>query len=771
MDEQYLEPLVSGEEIKRELRRRKSKSVFKTIQGASKNAVAEKVKLEEAEGWHTVRKNARSTRMAKDKPMDEQLEDEVWTILAQMGFKEMSQGRQFKIAVKGDLPARQIDVYAKDDETAIIAECTQKQVSGKKSMAGLIEKIKANRQELLLSIQRQYGAERRLKVKFLIATRNISWSDVDLNKCKEAEIAVISDEEIDYYAALVRHLKQAARYQFLGHMFEGQKIERLKKEVVATRGQMGGDSFYTFLIRPDHLLKIAYVGHKASRDIDNLDTYQRMLQPKRLNKIADYINDGGKFATNIVINFKSRRRSALKFDAGKNVGNEAPGVLHLPANYASAWIIDGQHRLYGYAYARDAGGFQDDSTVLPVLAYDNLPPEKEMKLFIDINSKQVKVNTGLLVELYADLHWKSPDVEEAFEALSARISSKLNSIRTSPLYERMVVTGKKKTSYRCLTQTSIKDGVSKSKLLGSCSQGSIVPGPLSTSSGAEYEQNLKKAIEVLSECLGLFAHELSDHWRLGDAQGGYLCTNNGIRAIFHVIQDIAIHIRQSDGTDLCFLDASETVEALRPYLMALVKHFREASPDDILAFRNIGSSLAAVRRQAHGMEVPIHAEITSFEPPGFKEYIETRDEAGTTAAQGKLRTIHERLFIYVVDSLKSNFGQHDKAWWIQGIPKNIRQKCVALWEEKNREGEEESNLNLIDYIDICQHNWELFKDCISLGEKDKENKRARTKWIKELNDIRQIITHPERGALTTERVEFVDRIYQKVEECFPKQEN
>ena len=28
---------------------------------------------------------------------------------------------------------------------------------------------------------------------------------------------------------------------------------------------------YTFLIRPDDLLKIAYVGHKASRDIENLE--------------------------------------------------------------------------------------------------------------------------------------------------------------------------------------------------------------------------------------------------------------------------------------------------------------------------------------------------------------------------------------------------------------------------------------------------------------------------------------------------------------------
>ena len=104
MTDQYLGPLVSGDEITIELRRRKSKDVYKTVSGSSKKLIAEKVKMEEADGWWTVRKNAKSTRMAKAKPVDEQLEDEAWSILAQMGFKEMSKGRQFKIAVEDGLP-------------------------------------------------------------------------------------------------------------------------------------------------------------------------------------------------------------------------------------------------------------------------------------------------------------------------------------------------------------------------------------------------------------------------------------------------------------------------------------------------------------------------------------------------------------------------------------------------------------------------------------------------------------------------------------------
>ena len=227
MTDQFLGPLVSGDEITAELKRRKKKDVYKSVSGSSKKLIAAKVRLAEAEGWRTFKRYVKSTRMAKAKPGDEQLEDEVWSILAQMGFKEMSKGRQFTVAVEDGLPPRQIDAFAKDDETAIIVECTRRNTPGKKSMDELIQKIRANRENMLNSIRKAYDQQVNLKVKHVIATRNISWGDVDLAKCKQAQIAVITDGELNYYARLVQHLKHAARYQFLAHMFAGQKIEGL----------------------------------------------------------------------------------------------------------------------------------------------------------------------------------------------------------------------------------------------------------------------------------------------------------------------------------------------------------------------------------------------------------------------------------------------------------------------------------------------------------------------------------------------------------------
>ena len=767
MTDQPLGPIVTGGEIASELRRRKKKDIFKSVRGSTKKLIAEKVRLEEADGWRVVRKNAKSTRMAKPKPTGEQLEDEVWCILAQMGFKEMSKGRQFVMAVEDELPPRQIDVFAKDNETVVIVECTQRDTPGRRSMGPLIEKIRAIRENLLNSIRKAYGRQAKLKVKLVIATRNITWSSVDIEKCKKAQIRVLADGEIDYYSALTRHLKHAARYQFLAHLFGGQKIDGLKKTVVATRGKMGGMTFYLFLIKPDELLKIAYVGHKASRDIEGLDTYQRMLAPARLKKIAKYINDGGKFPTNIVVNLKTNKRTRLRFEQKEKVGDEVLGFLYLPPIYASAWIIDGQHRLYGYAYARGSEGFKEDTTVLPVLAFENLPADREMNLFIDINSKQVKVRTGLLVELYSDLHWRSSDPEEAFQALLSRIASRLNSDPTSPLYDRVVVTGKKKTRNRCLTQTSIRDGLKKAKLLGTFSQHAIVPGPLSTGRVDKYDDNLRKGLSVLTECFRMFSTQLEGHWKTGDGPNGYLCTNNGIRALFHIIEDVADHIWQKKGDALFLFDADETFAKIKPYLQTLIDFFKTAQPHEVMAFRRIGSSLTAVRQQSWGMEAHIQREFPEFKPTGLQKYLNSRDVAGTDEAAAKVTNIQRRLFGYIVGTLKEHYGTDNKAWWTKGIPLRIRQDCTARWEERNREDEEESHLYLINYIPICIHNWDLVKDVISLGARDKENKKVNTKWIKDLNEIRNITAHPERGILSTDQVAFVNKVCEKIEKYVP----
>ena len=181
-----LGPTISDHvSIKRELRLRRFDVVFQTITGSTQPLVDQKVALEEAEGWHIYKRNKGSVRMAKPKPPDELLEDEIWTTLAQMGFTELSLGRQFQISMGKNLPPRQIDIFAKDDETVLIVECTHKSVPGRKSMDSLIQKLSTIAEPIHHATTRHYGREANLRIKYVIATRNISWTSADLEKCKE----------------------------------------------------------------------------------------------------------------------------------------------------------------------------------------------------------------------------------------------------------------------------------------------------------------------------------------------------------------------------------------------------------------------------------------------------------------------------------------------------------------------------------------------------------------------------------------------------------
>src|SRR6185437_9149522 len=128
-----------------------------------------------------------------------------------------------------------------------------------------------------------------------------------------------------------------------------------------------------------------------------LPTYQRLVKKSRLKAIGEFIKEGGYFPTNILVNFEERRR----FDK-RSIDDEANiqfGDLHLPDRYKSAWIVDGQHRLYGYSVIDPKFSKQN----VAVIAFEELKREDEAKLFVTINHEQKTVPRTLLDELDADL--------------------------------------------------------------------------------------------------------------------------------------------------------------------------------------------------------------------------------------------------------------------------------------------------------------------------------------------------------------------------------
>lgn len=269
--------LVSDDDAKKVYVQRSKSVDEKTVTAAKKEALATKVQGEEQDGWTVAKKNKTSVRMSKPKPVDRQLEDDVWCLLHRLGFTEFSADRNFTIKLGANAPGRQIDIFAKDDETVFIVECTHAQEPGAKSVKALIDKINGMREDIIKAIHCHYGKEPKLKVKFCIATRNVVWRKADKDRAAESKIAVLTEQDIAYFTKLTDFVRDAARYQFLARYLRGEGVDGLRTDVPATKGNMGGTTFYNFLISPYDLLKIAYISQRAS-GVNDLDTYQRMVK-------------------------------------------------------------------------------------------------------------------------------------------------------------------------------------------------------------------------------------------------------------------------------------------------------------------------------------------------------------------------------------------------------------------------------------------------------------------------------------------------------------
>jgi len=741
-----LDNLVKDTELEDELKIR-SKPFYEA------NSSFKKFPIYETKGWYILRENKTNYRIRLDKKVSELLEDEIWSLYAKLGFKELNGKREFQIQC-GKSTVRKIDIYAKDDETVLITECTSAESPGtKKSLTYLIDKIKSYKEDIVKATHNYYGIDFKPRFAWIIATKNIVWSDPDIERAAEADIYIIRDEELDYFIQLQKHLKIGARFQFLASIFSGKAIRELNIRVPATKGKMGGVVFYTFLISPEQLLKIAYVGHKNSKGPDALDTYQRMLKPRRLKDIAQYINNGGKFPTNIVVNLHYKKH--LNFIKKDEIGELSFGELILPNCYAAAWVIDGQHRLFGYALSDRA-----TSSVVPVLAFVNLDSTSQKNMFVDINHKQVKVPQGLLLDLYSELHWGSEIPSEAVTSLCSKVTKVLGASNNSPLNGRIVIGEKKKTNYTCLTIATITSSLLKEQLIGtpSSKDDTLIVGPLGDS---DLHKALKRATEFLSAFFAVIKDALPDQWELGDAKGGYICTNNAIAALFKVLRAIFDVLEKVDHIDLQSQSAEELMNEINRYLISLTEWLENLDQDKFISLRSKVGSKGQIA-VAWEMQQAIYEKNPSFKPKGLVEWMESFDKEGTSKAKKLIDEIQIAMYEFTIAKLKEKYFDN---WWYDGIPETVRTKCAERKEKEKGKFEIHQYLDLIDYkiIALASSNWsEIFQQYFAIGKQGDRHKKL--SWIVHLNDIRKTVSHPERGLLSKEQVDFVSNIYNELKE-------
>lgn len=740
-----LQPLVSAPaDLRAAYRERRSEEQTKVIHIADEDEFV-------AKGWRVERRTKRSAKLQRAKTPATLLEDRMWCLLHNLGYSVMN-GANFKIQFKrqdGTVGRKQIDVFAKDAETVVVVECKCKDVRGKRSLQKDIHETQNLQKPFANAIRKHFtesdGQAYKPKILWIYVTENIIWSDNDIERADDANIQIITENELQYFEAYVEHVGTAGRYQFLAEFFAGQKIPGLSgMKVPATRGYFGADKFYSFTISARHLLKIAFVNHQALNHPDSRPAYQRMISKPRLKAIGKFIEDGGFFPTNVLVNFNQKCNFDLLAPETSGEGTRL-GLLHLPDEYKSAWIIDGQHRLFGFTNLPDR--FLD--RVLNVIAFEELPAVKEADLFITINHEQKSVPKSLLVALQADLKLGSNDPKESLSALGSALVRALANDHSSPLYRRFAIPGVPEAVGQNLTLPEVVKGLVTSTLIGRViGKKTRAPGYLS---GGTDDETLQRSRKVLNAYFAAIMDSNPARWNAG--KSGHVSVNPGIRAHLRLLQELLQYQGAKGSIDPQVDSADELAKLLPGFLDPLTTWLGKASDDDVAArfARKFGEG--GVTDYYYGL-----CEIMSKKHPGFggvefANYRARKDDQRASDADADVNDLQMVISKVVIDALKDLYGikeleSGEKAYWELGIENSDIKQAAYKSQQQNpaaKRAPKEAYLNLIDFEKIIKQkgNWERLSPIFNIPAKGvrADSKKYHLEWLTELNEIRRIAAH------------------------------
>ncbi len=698
----------------------------------------------EAVGWTVQRQGTKKVRVKKLKTAFSALEDQVWCLFYRMGYPELG-GTGFKMRFErsiGSIGEKQVDCFAKDDETVIVVECKVRDTRGRRTLQKDIHETQSLQRPFAASIRSHYGNDFKPKVIWMYVTQNIIWSEPDLQRAAEANIRVVTENEMQYFDSFIRHVGKGGRFQFLAEFLEGQAIPGLSNvRIPATRGMLGKHRFYSFVTTPRHLLKIGYINHLALNHPNGRPAYQRMIAPARLVEIAKFIKSGGFFPTNLLINFTEECR----FDLLSNKDNADPktkfGWLYLPNKYKSAWIIDGQHRLYGYSFTDEKYWDQN----IAVMAFEKMDTKDEADLFVTINHKQKSVPKSVIVSLQADLKWGSDDPKERLAALCSRLVKTINSDPSSPLFQRFTLQGVVAKANQSLTMPEIVNGLVRSLLLGrQIHKGVLSPGPLA---GATDDETNDRARRFLNGYFSLIRDANPTRWE--NAREGYISTNPGIRGHLLLLMDVFRFMQTKENIEPQLLDEDTALKHVKIIVRPVLDFLQSATDEDVYDKFSRKFGEGGVREYADNLAELVVASHPTFGSDEFRQRVAKRNDERVVQTNQQVIQLSKDITDYVFDVLKRHYGTEEgrsrqPAFWERGVES---QKIKS--EAYNRMLADGSKHPVEAYVDVLglkeiitqKNNWPLFEPVCSIPLKGEKGKAHYVSWLAKFNEIRRIPAH------------------------------
>lgn len=730
------------------------------------------------EGWEEYGAPLKTkTRLRKPKSHNAQFEDDVWCQLYRLGYRMLNVDEPFCLPFgQESSDKKQIDVVAIDDDSVLLIECKSSEVSSKPpSYKTEFEALRLRLAGYKKAIDQAFGPGRRLK--YIFATRNIriSRNSADIQRLIDAGGFYYNDNTFEYVDSLIKSYRDAAHYQFMGLIMKGQVINKEKIEVPAIEGTMGGKTYYMFSLEPQTLLKIGFVLHRTRANETEMPTYQRLLLPSRLKGITKFIDGGGYFPNSAILNF-NEREAKLEFQGQSRSKDSVSrtGVLKIPNAFAIAYIIDGQHRIYGYANSK----FKASNTI-PVVAFKNLDPGDQLELFMQINENQKAVSPTLRITLEEDLYWNASRLDSRLKALRSSVIRALGGDPSGPLYNRISLGEDRAT----LQAKPFADALLKCKLLPQAKGNRFVEGTAAPSlydaSNVEHGDEMNKArdrsVELINACYDLAENEFGQN---NEALNTYIFSNRGSFAFISLVGDLHA-FKSAQGSISIKSNIDQRMQNLSEYLLVLFKALQSLKPEDVdLLTGKLGSGAETTwLRFFQGCVNGIYGD---YNPPELQDWKERQDKALQNQGRELGTQIERHMKNFIVEQLKALFGDN---WDIEigAIQRECETRAREQMEKNYKEGLGRQEIPwtdqffIKDYKTIIEKYWSKepkgvtnstsFEQHFSIDVGHGFNSKSdKIKWISLFNTLRNNWAHEgtkEKG-LNKNDVELLAKIHDRL---------
>ncbi|PZT90063.1 MAG: hypothetical protein DI637_05085 [Citromicrobium sp.] len=731
------------------------------------------------EGWEEFGKPLKTkTKIRIAKQHNVQFEDDLWCQFYDLGYRLLNVAEDFRIPFSKDSNDRkQIDLVAVNDDSVLLVECKSAEHSTKaQSYKTEFEALARRLDGYKKACDQLFGQGKRLK--YIFATRNIrlSKTSADVERLESTGSLYFNDNTFDYVNGLLKSYKDAANFQFAGLLFKGQSITKEKIELPAIEGRMGDKTYYMFSIEPSLLLKLGFVLHRTRANEAEMPTYQRLLVPSRLKGISKFIEDGGYFPNSVILNFNTRGKG-IEFQ-GHSRGDATrsrTGIVKIPNTYAIAYIIDGQHRIYGYAGTR-----YRDSNTIPVVAFVDLEASEQLGLFMDINENQKAVSPTLRITLEEDLYWDAPRLDSRMKALRSSIIRTLGGDQSGPLFGRISLgEDRAELQARPFAESLLRCGLLPEARGNSFKEGTVETSlydPTNHDHLKEMEKTRTRIVDYINLCYEYAEEQFGSN---RNALQDFIFSNRGTYAFIGLMGSLnSFAIDSSNITKKS--NSEDRFDAIKPFLRSLFKQLKEQSKEEsdrLLEKLGGGADIIWLR----SFQALINAKHPAYQPPELIDWQERQDQELQDRGRSLGTEIERHLKKYIIHQLKTLF---DDNWDIEigSIQRDCEMRAKELEEKRYKEGLGRVSIDwteqffISDYKRIIEKYWtkspeespdnfqtfeKHFSIDVGYGSNSKDEK---LKWISLFSTLRNLWAHEgskEKG-LNREEVLLLEKIHDEL---------